>query len=94
VNDVRESPALDIIELLAQRGASVTYTDPFIPRVEQGGHRLEHVPFDRAVSDGHDCAVVATDHSQFDYDRIAALPLVVDTRNAMKGARGAGVFRL
>jgi UDP-N-acetyl-D-glucosamine dehydrogenase len=93
VNDARESPALDIIELLAQRGALVTYTDPFIPCVNQGGHRLEHVPFEQALN-GVDCAVIATDHSQFDYERIARLPLVVDTRNALKSAAGATIYRL
>jgi UDP-N-acetyl-D-glucosamine dehydrogenase len=94
VNDSRESPALDIIELLVQRGAQVSYTDPFIARVEQGGHRFEHVPFEKAVVDTFDCAVIATDHSQFDYDRIAKLPLVVDTRNALKNVTGPSIYRL
>ena len=94
VNDARESPALDIIELLAQRGAQMSYTDPFIPRVEQGGHRFEHVPFEKAVAEALDCVVIATDHSQFDYERIAKLPLVVDTRNALKNATAKSIYRL
>jgi UDP-N-acetyl-D-glucosamine dehydrogenase len=94
VNDARESPALDIIELLAQRGALVSYTDPFIPQMEQAGHKLQHVPFDQAVNGPIDCAVVATDHSQFDYGRIAKLPLVVDTRNALRGVDAPNVYRL
>jgi UDP-N-acetyl-D-glucosamine dehydrogenase len=95
VNDVRESPALDIIELLTQRGATVSYTDPFIPCVNHGEHHLAHVPFDQAIAGGHDCAVVATDHSQFDYTAIARLPLVVDTRNALKStSERRSVFRL
>ena len=94
VNDARESPALDIIELLAQRGAQMSYTDPFIPRVEQGGHRFEHVPFEKAVADALDCVIIATDHSQFDYERIAKLPLVVDTRNALKNATAKSIYRL
>jgi UDP-N-acetyl-D-glucosamine dehydrogenase len=94
VNDVRESPALDIIELLAQRGAKVSYTDPFIPRVEQGGHCLAHVPFEQALAAGYDCAVVATNHSQFDYERISRLPLIVDTRNALRSLNGSSIFRL
>jgi UDP-N-acetyl-D-glucosamine dehydrogenase len=84
VNDMRESPALDIIELLSQRGADVSYTDPFVPKMTHGGQPLESVPFDRAIAAAYDCAVVATDHTSFDYAKIAAMPLVVDTRNAIK----------
>ena len=94
VNDMRESPALDIIELLVRRGAEVSYTDPYVPRLDQGGHALESVAFERAVSTAWDCAVVTTDHAVFDYRRIAALPLVVDTRNALKGPATATVFKL
>jgi UDP-N-acetyl-D-glucosamine dehydrogenase len=93
VNDARESPALDIMELLAHRGAAVSYTDPFIPRVTQGGRRFEHVPFEQVGSDV-DCAVIATDHTEFDYGRIAQLPLVVDTRNALKAVHSPTIFRL
>jgi UDP-N-acetyl-D-glucosamine dehydrogenase len=95
VNDMRESPALDIIELLVRRGAEVSYTDPYVPRLDHGGgHALESVAFERAVSTAWDCAVVTTDHAVFDYRRIAALPLVVDTRNALKGPATATVFKL
>jgi UDP-N-acetyl-D-glucosamine dehydrogenase len=94
VNDSRESPALDIMELLAHRGAVVSYTDPFIPCVTQGNRRMEHVPFDDAMLSPIDCAIVATDHSQFDYRRIAGLPLVVDTRNALKSFDSPTIFRL
>jgi UDP-N-acetyl-D-glucosamine dehydrogenase len=94
VNDSRESPALDIIELLAHRGALVSYSDPFIPCVTQGGRRIEPVPFDEAMRSQIDCAIVATDHAQFDYRRIAELPLVVDTRNALKSASSPTIFRL
>jgi UDP-N-acetyl-D-glucosamine dehydrogenase len=94
VNDSRESPALDIMELLAHRGALVSYTDPFIPCVTQGGRRMEHVPFDDAVRSPIDCAIVATDHAQFDYRRVAELPLVVDTRNALKSVDRPTIFRL
>ena len=94
VNDLRESPALDILALLARRGAQVSYTDPYVPRLDQVGYELESVPFERAASTAWDCAVVTTDHAVFDYQRIAALPLVVDTRNALKGAATATVFKL
>jgi UDP-N-acetyl-D-glucosamine dehydrogenase len=94
VSDVRESPALDIIELLAQRGAIVSYTDPYVPELIEGGHRLTSVPFDDAVAQPADCAVVTTDHALFDYARIAALPLVVDTRNAVPSVAGRSIIRL
>jgi UDP-N-acetyl-D-glucosamine dehydrogenase len=93
VGDVRESPALDILELLVRRGATVTYTDPFVPAMQHGGHTYQSVPFDGTNGACWDCVVVATDHSAFDYDRIASFPLVVDTRNAIKRA-GGQVFTL
>jgi UDP-N-acetyl-D-glucosamine dehydrogenase len=52
------------------------------------------VPFDTALASRCDCAVIATDHGAFDYERIARLPLVVDTRNALKGSAGSSIFRL
>jgi UDP-N-acetyl-D-glucosamine dehydrogenase len=94
VNDVRESPALDVLELLVKRGAVVSYTDPHVPRLEQGGHTLTTIPFEAALSRPCDCAVVATDHTSFDYSRIADLPLVVDTRNAMKAFKRPSIFAL
>jgi UDP-N-acetyl-D-glucosamine dehydrogenase len=94
VNDMRESPALDIMELLARRGATVSYTDPYVPKLSQGEHRYDSVPFDTALSGGYDCYVVATDHGVFDYTQVARLPLIVDTRNAIKTVDSPGLFRL
>jgi UDP-N-acetyl-D-glucosamine dehydrogenase len=94
VGDVRESPALDILEILVQRGAVVSYTDPYVPTLEHPDYKLEHIPFETAVTAPCDCAVIATDHAIFDYDRIAKMPLVVDTRNALKGYDLASIFRL
>jgi UDP-N-acetyl-D-glucosamine dehydrogenase len=88
VSDVRESPALDILELLTKRGAVVSYTDPYIPTLEFGGHAIASVPFEAAVPAYCDCAIVSTDHSAFDYDKIAGMRLVVDTRNAIKDRAG------
>jgi UDP-N-acetyl-D-glucosamine dehydrogenase len=94
VNDLRESPALDIMELLVRRGATVTYTDPYIPSFEHGTLNLTSVPEDKA-SDGADCALIITDHQVFDYDRIAkTFPLVVDTRNALRKIQSDRIFRL
>jgi UDP-N-acetyl-D-glucosamine dehydrogenase len=94
VNDMRESPALDIMELLIRRGAIVTYTDPWVPSFSHGGHAMDEVPFEQAIKARNDCVVIATDHAKFDYAAIAKLPLVVDTRNAIKGHNGPNVFKL
>jgi UDP-N-acetyl-D-glucosamine dehydrogenase len=94
VNDMRESPALDVMELLIRRGAIVTYTDPWVPQVSEGHHTLTSVDLDTALQGGFDCAVITTDHSAFDYPRIGTLPLVVDTRNALKGIAGPNIVRL
>ncbi len=94
VNDMRESPALDVLELLIRRGAIVTYTDPWVPRVDDGHHTLTSIDTDAAIASGFDCAVITTDHTAFDYARLATLPLVVDTRNALKGASGPNIHRL
>ena len=94
VNDIRESPALDILELLLRRGAVVSYTDPYVEKLNHSGYSSHSVAFDAAVSDSYDCAVVATDHSAFDYGRIAKLPLVVDTRNAVNASGTSTIFRL
>jgi UDP-N-acetyl-D-glucosamine dehydrogenase len=93
VNDMRESPALDILELLVKRGAMVSYTDPWVPELKDGAHAQMSVDFETALRNGYDCVVVTTDHKSFDYDRIAALPLVVDTRNAVK-RRSPTIFKL
>ena len=95
IDDVRESPALDIIELLTRRGAVVTYSDPFVPEIDHGPHQLTAVPIDRALAAGGDCAVIVTDHKAFDYPRIVeAFPVIVDTRNALKGLPRERVFGL
>jgi len=82
------------MELLNKRGAVTSYTDPYVPTLSHGGHTGESVDFDHALAAQFDCAVVATDHGVFDYKRIAGLPLVVDTRNALNGHAGASIFRL
>jgi UDP-N-acetyl-D-glucosamine dehydrogenase len=85
VGDVRESPALDILELLSKRGAEVSYTDPYVPKLETGGRMIASIPFEAALASSCDCVVVATDHAVFDYARIAGMRLIVDTRNVIKG---------
>jgi UDP-N-acetyl-D-glucosamine dehydrogenase len=93
VSDMRESPALDILEMLHRRGASMSYTDPYVPTLQHGELNLASTPEDR--SDGIDCAVICTNHRAFNYDAIVKrFPLIVDTRNALKGVPGANIFRL
>jgi UDP-N-acetyl-D-glucosamine dehydrogenase len=95
IDDVRESPALDVIELLGRRGATVTYSDPYVPELDHGHHRLTGVAVSEAAAGGADCAVIITDHKAFDYPAIVeAFPLVVDTRNALKGVKSEKVFSL
>jgi UDP-N-acetyl-D-glucosamine dehydrogenase len=95
VNDMRESPALDILELLAKRGAQVTYSDPFVPRLEHHGETLSSVDLPAALAGRPDCTIICTDHTAFNYEQlIASGTLVVDTRNALKNYQGATIFRL
>ncbi len=94
VSDMRESPALDVLELLSRRGATLSYTDPFVPRLEHGSIDLISVPEDQA-GEGIDCAIICTNHGVFDYSGIVKrFPIVVDTRNALKGIEATHVFRL
>jgi len=95
VGDVRESPALDIARLLQRGGAIVSYSDPFVPTIEQGEVVLEEVPCETALEQGFDCAVITTSHAEFDYGAIASrAPRIVDTRNALKGFSGDHIYRL
>ena len=90
VNDIRESPALEIIELLARRGGQIAYADPFIPQLTLDSHKLSAVEPTGDTVAAADCVLILTNHSRFDYGDIAErASLVVDTRNAMKKFRGA-----
>jgi UDP-N-acetyl-D-glucosamine dehydrogenase len=93
IDDVRESPALDIMLLLKQRGARITYTDPHVPRLRLDGLELASEPV--SLADAADCVVIVTDHTAFDYPTLAkAARLIVDTRNALKGIVSNNVVRL
>ncbi len=93
IEDVRESPALDIILLLERRGARVTYSDPHVPKLHLNGADLESQPIEIVAA--ADCVVIITDHSAFDYRGIVGTArLVVDTRNALKGIAAPHVVRL
>ncbi|MCA1586049.1 MAG: nucleotide sugar dehydrogenase [Acidobacteria bacterium] len=95
VDDLRESPALDIVELVHRRGGVVTYTDPHVPELHHDGRSLTSIPLEQALKAGADCAVIVTDHSSFDWPRIVdGFPLIVDTRNALKKTKSPRIFRL
>jgi len=95
VGDMRESPALDVLELLHRRGAILSYTDPHVPHLEHGELSLKSVPESGAAGDGTDCVVICTNHSVFNYGEMPKrFPLVVDTRNALKNVQADNVFRL
>ena len=93
IDDVRESPALDIIHLLRHHGATVTYSDPFVPSIRTDGDQLLAVD-ERAAAEA-DCTVIITDHSTVDYAAIArSAKLIVDTRNALRGIASDKIIRL
>jgi len=99
IDDIRESPALDVMHLLQDRGASVAYSDPHAPvlraRDWPGRTELKSVDLTREEIAKYDCVVILTDHRAFDYDMVVeAAPLLLDTRNAL-GARDEGhIFRI
>jgi UDP-N-acetyl-D-glucosamine dehydrogenase len=96
IDDIRESPALDVIRLLEERGAEVVHHDPFIPRFDDGDHdrgpHRERVGVDLSAEELRkaDAVVIVTDHSQIDYQQIVDdAILVIDTRNATaRASRG------
>lgn len=95
VADLRESPALDIIELLHQRKARIAYADPYVPVLRLAETTLEAVPLDEEQLRNADCVVIVADHRAFDYAAIAATAsLIVDTRNATAGMVGSHIWRL
>ncbi|HRX86617.1 MAG TPA: nucleotide sugar dehydrogenase [Phycisphaerae bacterium] len=91
VDDLRESPSIEIIELLRERGAKVAYNDPFFKQThKQREHdlRMKSTPLTPASVKGFDCVLIATDHSSYDYQWIVDhAQLVVDTRNATAGCK-------
>ncbi|HEX2217362.1 MAG TPA: nucleotide sugar dehydrogenase [Gemmatimonadales bacterium] len=84
IDDIRESPALDIIRLLEGQGARVAYSDPHVPCFSEDGHEYRSVALTPQAVAAADCVLIVTDHSDVDYRMIARnAKLVVDTRNVM-----------
>ena len=85
IDDVRESPALDVIELLRHKGADVRYHDPYVPCIRHNGFEMAGEPDLAAALAAADCAVVVTDHSSYDWAAIRRqVRLIVDTRHAIE----------
>ena len=94
IDDVRESPALDVIHLLKRRGGVVTYSDPYVPSIRIDDETICSSDLTAALP-AADCAVIITDHSDFDYEAIVRdAALVVDTRNSLRGIRSEKIVRL
>ena len=100
VADLRESPAIKIVELLQQDGAEITYSDPYVPEFNLGTEFIAGIQFHTDTTilksveltpetlAACDCAIIVTDHTAFDYEMIVKnAPLVVDTRNALAAVR-------
>jgi UDP-N-acetyl-D-glucosamine dehydrogenase len=95
ISDVRESPALDILQLLAKKGARLSYCDPYVPVLDEHGITLKAEKFTAAALRRADCVVLVTDHDLFDCRLIAReSKVVVDTRNALKGRNASKVIKL
>jgi len=95
ISDVRESPAIDILQLLSKKGAKLSYCDPHVPVLDEHGMRMKAEPFSAATLRKADCVVVVTDHSDFDYRLVAReSKVIVDTRNALKGKNGGKIIKL
>jgi UDP-N-acetyl-D-glucosamine dehydrogenase len=95
VEDVRESPSLKLIKLLGQRGASLSYNDPYVMTITIAESSLTSVDLIDEILSLADCVVIATDHSCYDYKHIINVArLVFDTRGATKNLQGDNIIRL
>ena len=92
VGDMRESPALKIIELLRERGGDISYQDPYVPELPEHGLRSGQLP---EATEGIDLAVIVTAHPHIDFeDVLRNVPSVVDLRGVTRETRRAGVHQL
>ncbi|MFQ5477339.1 MAG: nucleotide sugar dehydrogenase [Candidatus Binatia bacterium] len=94
-DDVRESPALDVMTLLIEKGVRISFSDPHVGGVRIAGQQLEGVVLDRGLLESADLVLLLTDHSSFDLDLVAAhARMVLDTRNGMKGVSIGNIVRI
>jgi UDP-N-acetyl-D-glucosamine dehydrogenase len=95
IDDVRESPAIDILLLLRAKGARLSYSDPHVPKLEAHGLALQSVDGASTTLREADCVLIITDHSAFDWRAVVRYaPLIVDTRNALRGIEAPNAVRL
>lgn len=96
VNDVRESPALEVIEQLQARGGLVQYHDPFVPSIRMNGHESLHsAEYSAELLSGADCVVIITDHDSYDWAHVVRHSrIIVDTRNALREYDDSRIVRL
>jgi UDP-N-acetyl-D-glucosamine dehydrogenase len=95
VDDIRESPALEIMQAFNEMGAKLSYSDPHVPSLDLGGIHMRSKRLTPAALSRADCVVIVTAHSAFDYSAVAKhADLVVDTRNALKGKKARNIFSL
>src|SRR5436309_2890606 len=95
IDDTRESPSIDIMETLRERGARIEYSDPYVPTLQFAGKRLKSCPLTPARLRRFDCVVIATAHKAFPYGTVLRhSKAVVDTRNALRGKRSPKIARL
>ena len=95
VDDLRESPALEIMNILRSKGAKITYTDPYIAEINYHELNAKSKPLSKELLSKIDCTVIVTDHSNFDYNLLVSnSKLIVDTRNALKGINKKHIVRL
>ncbi len=99
ISDLRESPALDVIRVLQEKGANVSYCDPYVSVIKMdSGPDMKAIPLSEQALKAADCVAIITDHTSFNYQWIVdKASLVVDTRNATKGVNTSGkkkIFKL
>ena len=93
--DTRESPSLKLIRLLQEKGARITYNDPYIPELQLGKDTLASVEITDENLSSADCVVIATAHDRYDIEKIVALSkLVFDSRGVTRGLAGDNIVRL
>ena len=95
VNDIRESPAIEVLHKLQEKGAILSYVDPYVPHIEVNGVDLNAVELTQDALKSADCVVMLTDHSAFDAEFIVQnSPLIVDCRNAFQDFLDPHILRL
>jgi len=95
IDDLRESPALKVARLLADRGAMLSYHDPYIPQINSAGLDLRAVALSPETLAAQDLVIITTAHTNVDYKMVVNhAPLILDTRNATKGMESFKIARL